>query len=312
MASIYGRPKLRIGVWKEAFAFPFRNFFTLLQFSLVPTLIVVAISVVMLHYAWPSSIPIDTAPVPEELERFLNPVHPALSVASFVATILALVIPVCIHRFIVLGEHPGWIFVRFGRYELAYAGAILVYVLVVLAIWMPIAAFIAASVSFGFVPAEIFTASGPLDPAVAGRLGMFVLLVAPGVLITIIVGCWIQARIALIFSDAAVAGRISLGVSWRAMKGNFWRFVAAVLILVLVSSVFWGVVGGVIFAVTANYFGFLSGFATSDPVQFANALYGTFLIYICLSPLYVFAFAMFVALISYVYADLVGARAAAR
>ena len=303
MASIYGRPKLRIGVWKEAFAFPFRNFFTLLQFSLVPMLIAVAVSAAILYYASPFNMPISTL---DELQRYTESKNTALNAISFVTTIFGLVIAVCIHRLIVRGERPGWIIVRFGRYEIAYAGAILVYILVILALLIPIVASVAASVFFGLVPAEVFTMSGPVAPDVAERLKVPGLLFALGVLVTVIVVWWVQVRLALIFPHAAVTGRISLGVSWKAMKGNFWRFVAAILILGLVSLLLWAVVGGAILALAVSYFGSFLSLAANDPAQIGNMLYVMLLAQICMLPLYVFGFSMFVALISYIYADLVG------
>ena len=302
MASVYGRPELRIGVWKEAFAFPFRNFFTLLQFSLMPTLIALALSLAILRYFLPSNMPT----TPEELQPYVEAVNSALNAINFVIVVFGLVVAVCIHRLIVSRERPGWIIVRFGRYEIAYAGAILVFTLVILALLVPLAAGIAASVFFGLVPAEVFTTSGPLDTAVAERLGIFGVLFALGIMVTVIVILWVEVRLALIFPHAAVTGQISLGVSWEAMKGNFGRFLAAILILGLISLVLLGVVGGAIFALATSYFVSFPAPATNDPAQMANMLYGVLLIQLCMMPLYVFGFSMFVALISYIYADLVG------
>lgn len=309
MATIYGRPKLRIGVWKEAFAFPFRNFFTLVQFSLVPTFIAVALSLAILYYAWPSNMPTGT---PEELKRFIDSLNPALNATDLVTVLFGLVIAVCIHRLIILGERPGWIIVRFGRYEIAYVGAFLVFILVTFVVMLPIFALIAAAAFFGLVPAEVFTTNGRLAPEVAQRLMVPGLLFGVGVVVTVIVAAWVQVRLALIFPHAAVTGRISLGVSWNAMKGNFWRYLAAALILGLVLFVLWVVVGGAIFAVVASYLLSSPQLAGNEPVQIGNSLYTALLVYICSLPLYIFGFSMFVAFISYAYADLVDARAAAR
>jgi hypothetical protein len=90
------------------------------------------------------------------------------------------------------------------------------------------------------------------------------------------------------------------------MKGNFWRFVAAVLILGLILWLLFAVIAGVVFAVGINYFAPMSGPSAGDPVQLGKMLYVTLVFPIVFLPVYMFAFSMIVALISYVYADLVG------
>ncbi len=54
-------------------------------------------------------------------------------------------------------------------------------------------------------------------------------------MVLFIVLLWPLIRLVLTFPHAAVVGEINFGVSWQAMKGNFWRFILIAIVTGLIS-----------------------------------------------------------------------------
>lgn len=116
-----------------------------------------------------------------------------------------------VHRLVLRQELVAGIPLRLRRYELAYAGTLIL--------------FAAAETLIVLIVGGIVSALGEPVPA----QWMVVLTAAAPVII--IVGIWVHIRLALIFPHAALTGRIDPRPSWRAMRGNVYRFFAGAVVL---------------------------------------------------------------------------------
>jgi hypothetical protein len=207
-----------------------------------------------------------------------------------------------IHRYIINEEDPGWVLFRFGRYELMY-------LLTGIVLFLCFALFILVAV-VGVTPilgvslnSEMWTRlqSGQSVPLPGPHGWFFALGVAVYCLFV-----WIAVRLVLMLPHAAVTGRLSFGVSWRAMKGNFWRFVlACILFALLVVAVVLLLSAGGYLAAQA-LFGFTLAPGQVAPEQ--SEAVATLLIayYAVMSVVWGFYFVQTVALISHTYAYLIG------
>jgi hypothetical protein len=226
--------KLRVGgTVKDALLFPFRHPLALLRLGLVPGLIAAAICYALFRAFWPVAAPFDSPQAKQEAFQALLLGWIGINV---VLGIVGVIVAVGIHRLIVNGEQPGWVLFRFGRYELAYAGALLA-VIIIYSIGPTLVGALLAALTGQDAPPLPSDGSPTAEQVLAWWEAInpfFILgLVVIGLLL------WLQIRLALIFPHAAVTGRISFGVPWRAMRGNFWRFVGAGLLLMLVLMSMW-------------------------------------------------------------------------
>jgi hypothetical protein len=295
MAATQHRRKLRIGRVKDALLFPFKNIMALLRLGLGPGAIAAALS-----YAIVTGYPIENADLrnPEAAERVMLSLLPVLIVTSLLSTLAMSIYAVGIHRLIIRGEQSDWVLFRFGRYEVAYFGAMLLFY----------AAYFLEQSALEFIVSQAFGGFGqPGRPAPAGVdasvLGMLtqpftaiaVILALTGVLI------WVHLRLALLFPHAAVTGTIAPLVSWRAMAGNSLRMLGALILLGLGAIVVWLVLGSTtLFAVS----GFLlSAGGRADDV--AGMVRTIAAVGVAVMPAIAILIAITVAFMSYVYKDLV-------
>lgn len=283
MADIGGNRKIHMNIVTKAVLFPFENLLGIIRLGLLPTLIATAVVYAVYRYTDPINWPPRSVQEIGQLTRSLLPLRVIASLSTiFVGTLVA----VGIHRLILRGERLDWTVIRFRKYELAYVS-------------IPLT-LLAASYIVPFISRLLGA------PDVTGFNGISYLYsgwyVHLAVFIFIVLWLWIYIRLALVFPHAAVTGEISFGKSWTAMKGNFWRFIGAVVLLgiimipvsVLFSSMFPALLT----------LGWKGGGANTggafDPI--GHMLVLTLL----MVPLNGVLLSMFVALISYIYKDLVG------
>ena len=207
----------KLGIIREAFAFPFMNVLSVTRISLMPWLITEVLYVTLSEFfpqlTWPlfpqlvmsrhSSGDVD----PFELIPDLIRAPITIIYYAFFA-----ILAVGIHRMIILHERPGWLIYRFGRYELAYA---VTFFLVSALIWVPILVFGQAVASFR-------------------SLGLYWLW--SGYVVYMLIWTVLAIKLLLIYPHAAVTGRISFPTAWAAMKGNFWHSLGVLIISYLLAA----------------------------------------------------------------------------
>jgi hypothetical protein len=273
MAGIQSGRKLPLSIVGQAALFPFKNFMAVARLGLLPALISAAIL-----YAASLAAPLIGA---QPLFRIL---------ALLLEVIVVSVVAVGIHRLILRAEQPEWAVPRFRDYELAYGATVMMFAAMSL-VMKGAVQYLAANPAaqgpvqlldklIGWLWSDLYIHL-LIRGASPGRIAIIVLLA--GVVI------WPAVRFALVFPHAAVTGQVSFGVSWAATRGNFWRLIGVIvllsIILYLLSMAFGLVIATVVLALK-NLLG-----------VFIVSLLG--LLWIGLQ------FSMFVALISYIYKDLI-------
>lgn len=292
--------KLPISVFWESFVFPFAHFGAVFRIFFFPTLLLIAIGGAILWYFSPPGADFST---PEGFQAYLLTMAPVLDFMNIILVIFGMMFAVHIHRYIVNQEDPGWVLFRFGRYELMYLlTAIVIFVSLILAI-------------LAIVLAVMLILGVSLDPEMWARLqsgGSVPLPMPQGWFIAaaVVLYCffiWIVVRLVLMLPHAAVAGRVSFAASWRAMKGNFWRFVLACLLFALLVMAVVLLLVGVGYLGIQTFFGWvLTPGAQVAPEQLGAVMAVIVTSYALMAVIWIFYFSMTVALISYAYAYLIG------
>lgn len=287
MVGIQGDRKIHMNLAIQAVMFAFKNLTGLIRLGLIPAILAGAV----VYAAYGAIGPIKWPPQSiEEFQQFWQFVFPLNVLLSVCSAVVGTFVAVGIHRLILHGERPAWTLMRIRKYELAYCTIglemlVVSYVLRVL------------GQAVGLFPKPVdFTAVG-------AKLAPFSVHALFGVIISVILGglmLWIYMRLILIFPHAALTGEISFRKAWAAIKGNFWRFVGALFLLGLVTMPIYGIlVFGIEFPLIRLLGGGVNANA-SDPIS-AMLLFG-----LVSTPIQGLMFSMFIALISYIYRDLVG------
>jgi hypothetical protein len=287
MASVQGNRKIHMDLVIKAVIFPFNNILGIIRLGLVPTLI--ASGVIYAAYRAIGPIKWPTQSI-GELGQLTQVLLPLSALLSFCSAIVGTLVAVGIHRLILHGERPAWTVIRIRKYELAY-GAI---VLTILAAAYALDA--AGRFIFGFPkPGDLAVIASKLDAPGTRALIAAVAMIGGGLFL------WIYVRLILVFPHAALTGEISARKAWAAMRGNFWRFVGASLLLGLISLpihmvYLWGIHLPLIHWLEGGRVGIGN---TSDPIS-------TMLVFGLISiPVRGLVVSMFIALVSYVYKHLV-------
>jgi len=300
MADAQNRRKIRIGRVKDAIVFPFANVGSLVKLALFPIIIAAIASYAVLRAFWPTDIVVT---MQEDVPRFMQAISPAINIIYLLALAVSAIVAVGIHRFIIRDEQPGWVIARFRWYELAYLLAPLVFGIMQLGLMIVVALAVLAAAAI-IDPSLVGTLLG--DPSAIQNLegqqvpaGLAVVF-AIGFFVLFVLIAWIGVRLTLMLPHAAVTGSLSPATSWRAMKGNFWRFfltallfgLGAILPAVLLTSL-------LMFAVSSAALGSDVGNTGTFPPGFIA-------VWAIPTLVYVLVFSMAVALLSYTYKDLVG------
>jgi hypothetical protein len=295
MTQAVNRRKLPIGLFWEAFRFPFAHFGAVFRIFFIPTLLLIAIMIAAVWYFAPQGMDVSS---PENIEFYLKSASPTLDILNIVFVLLTMMLAVHLHRYIVNGEDPGWVIFRFGRYELMY-------LLTTIVIGLCIGLVVLIVVIGGLLLLGL-----PVDPQAwtATQPGQPVLPPPPAWLWTVgvvfyVLFIWVMVRLVLMLPHAAVTGRLSFSVSWRAMKGNFWRFLFAGLLFSLIVAVAVLVLFGSASVALQTFSATLVPGAQVPPEQFVAMIS---LLTAISAVFWVFYFSMAVAFISYAYAHLIG------
>jgi hypothetical protein len=272
MAGIQSGRKLPLSIVGQAALFPFKNFMAVARLGLLPALIWAAIL-----YAASLTAPLIGA-------------QPLRILTLLLEVIVVSVVAVGIHRLILRAEQPEWAVPRFRDYELAYGATVMMFAAMTL-VMKGAVQYLAANPAaqglvqlldklIGWLWSDLYIHL-LIRGASPGRIAIIVLLA--GVVI------WPAVRFALVFPHAAVTGQVSFGVSWAAMRGNFWRLIGVTVLLSLILYLPFMAFGWVIATVLIALKGFLGIFILSVLGLLWKGL----------------QFSMFVALISYIYKDLI-------
>ncbi|WP_088344499.1 MULTISPECIES: hypothetical protein [Rhodomicrobium] len=284
-------PDWSVSAPKDAGTFPSRHRGALLRLALVPALLgLVATCGLLLYFG---GIPGQAAPLgfrdwPVGLRLTLLLLRQFAGVLLLVLPILlaAAIIGTGVQRLAVLGEMPGWVIVRFRKYERAY---LLVMLLTIAATGIALAAFSSMSLT-----AAHRSAGGLPSPS-----GLVIPVLAIGALFG-------QTRLMLMAPHAAVTGRISLATSWAAMRGNMiratwarlalsWRILLILLAMIAVSLVT---------QLASTLFQTVTGSGALHQIRGA-------LIFAAILAALVYLYAIYAALAGYAYKELIGTQAQA-
>jgi hypothetical protein len=288
MADAQIRRKLRIGRLNDALAFPFQNSLPLLRLGLIPGLAVIVFNVaafsLLPRYASAVISLEDARRAAENYQLFYW-----LWMGVWFFAIAVFFVGVC--RLILRGERPGWL-PRFRRYELAFLTALAL--LALLGALYGMAGYAVLS------PLDAYLEQQP-DPASAMLLAAALVEFAVWLLMI-----FLYVRLALLLPHATATGVISPAVSWRGTRGNFWRFVLAFLLLLLIAAALWMGLGLVSMVAVAMVEGVLGVLAPGGGVLRGAPLLGTMAIWmLILAPMIGIILAMVMAFLAYAYKDLV-------
>lgn len=218
--------KLPISIAWRSFGYVLRNFGSVMKIGFLPLLLVVAVYTLAFIYFPPEMVNVGGQMVPSQqlwLSLAITPIN-LLAMTMFV---------VGVHRLAVLNERPlGFFYIRFQREELRYF-----IVAVVLAV-----VFIALVAAVTTLTLMVVEFEGAAIPGMSNEMQLgYIIYVALFVLLF-----WPLIRIILTFPHAAVAGQIDIGVSWRAMRGNFWRFVLISLMVAVLAMIIYIITASII------------------------------------------------------------------
>ncbi len=207
--------RLPLNIPLRAVAFVWTNFGAVIRIGLIPLIVLVAAQIGFTIYFQPATVLAGA-------QRVVEPNWEVTIIWSLIGTVLGAIFAVGIHRFAIMGEsRSGFFYFRLQREELIYILAGLIILFSNLFVFWAIASF----VYFGFQHA-IYGIQNNANAVLETALPTAIIL-------TIILLSWPVIRLALIFPHAAIAGELNFSLSWHAMKGHFWRFIANILILIL-------------------------------------------------------------------------------
>src|SRR5262245_4080740 len=153
-------------------------------------------------------------------------------IAIYVATFLGTaIVAVALHRVILLGDRkPGhFLHIALGKVELLFA-------LLPIILMVPIV----------IVMALVLGAALLLKSS--GGINVILALLSPAWLFVLV-------RIELVFPIAVLEGRYNFSESWSLTRGNFWRILGLWLLVLIPFLIVFGVIGGVISAMTFPFVG---------------------------------------------------------
>jgi hypothetical protein len=208
--------KLPVGIGVKSFEYVLRNFGSVMRIGFLPLLLVLAVYILAFVYFPPQLVT-----TPEGVQVMQQEWWVSLAITP-VQLLASTMFVVGVHRLAVLDERPSSFFhLRFEREEVRYLLTGIILAAVFMALVAVITGFVIAV--YGDQIQQLAMPGMPAELVVAYLAYVVLFLLA----------LWPLSRIILAFPHAAVAGRIDFGVSWRAMKGNFWHMV---LIFIIVSA----------------------------------------------------------------------------
>lgn len=272
MAGIQSGRKLSLDALWQAVSFPFKNAIAVVRLGLLPVLI----SAVILY----------TASLMAPLIGGRSLLH---IIRLMLDLVVASVVAVGIHRLILRTEQPEWTILRYRNYEIAYGATVLIFAGMTVAVRGVIQSLAASPVERGLIE-SLGRLIGWISPQL--YIQLLVKGLSPGLvaIVVLLIGAviWPTVRLALVFPHAAVTGQLSFSESWAMTRGNVWRLIGLIVLLAIIVCLIMAL--GLV--ITSTFF------ALNGPLGFVIFS----LLDLVLGGL---QFSMFVALISYIYKDLI-------
>lgn len=272
MAGIQSGRKLSLDALWQAVSFPFENAMAVVRLGLLPVLI----SAVILY----------TASLMAPLIGGRSLLH---IIRLMLDLVVASVVAVGIHRLILRTEQPEWTILRYRNYEIAYGATVLIFAGMTVAVKGVIQSLAASPVERGLIE-SLGRLIGWISPQL--YIQLLVKGLSPGLvaIVVLLIGAviWPTVRLALVFPHAAVTGQLSFSESWAMTRGNVWRLIGLMVLLAIIVYLIMAL--GLV--ITSTFF------ALNGPLGFVIFS----LLDLVLGGL---QFSMFVALISYIYKDLI-------
>lgn len=272
MAGIQSGRKLSLDALWQAVSFPFKNAMAVVRLGLLPVLI----SAVILY----------TASLMAPLIGGRSLLH---IIRLMLDLVVASVVAVGIHRLILRTEQPEWTILRYRNYEIAYGATVLIFAGMTVAVRGVIQSLAASPVERGLIE-SLGRLIGWISPQL--YIQLLVKGLSPGLvaIVVLLIGAviWPTVRLALVFPHAAVTGQLSFSESWAMTRGNVWRLIGLIVLLAIIVCLIMAL--GLV--ITSTFF------ALNGPLGFVIFS----LLDLVLGGL---QFSMFVALISYIYKDLI-------
>lgn len=224
------RGKLPISIAWRAFGYVFRNFGAVVRVGFIPLLLTVSIYALIFIYFPPQAEYINGQP--REVPNI-----PIAIVHMLINILISTMFVVGIHRLAILNERPPSLFyIRFQREEIKYLVTALITVIGFFLLFAIIGGLgYLAVMGVGLQEVADYFQSPEILAFFTSPLG-----IATGIALyiaIILLVMWPAARLILAFPHAAITGKIDFGLSWRTMRGNYWRYIAAVLIFSLIAIV---------------------------------------------------------------------------
>lgn len=272
MAGIQNGRKLSLDALWQAVSFPFKNAMAVVRLGLLPVLI--------------SALILYTASLMAPLIGGRSLLH---IIRLMLDLVVASVVAVGIHRLILRTEQPEWTILRYRNYEIAYGATVLIFAGMTVAVRGVIQSLAASPVERGLIE-SLGRLIGWISPQL--YIQLLVKGLSPGLvaIVVLLIGAviWPTVRLALVFPHAAVTGQLSFSESWAMTRGNVWRLIGLIVLLAIIVCLIMAL--GLV--ITSTFF------ALNGPLGFVIFS----LLDLVLGGL---QFSMFVALISYIYKDLI-------
>ena len=230
MAAASRMPDNKIQIWSmtaQSYGFLLRHPGALIRVGWLPLLALFGLNLLFDAYApWPQTI--------DPVAMF--PRFGSLSANLLGHTLIAAVVLVTWHRFVLFGQTPGRgvLGIRLGRRELLYTGMWLLLCLLFLFVFS-LGALLFLAVGFGGMLGthQALIVAGSAGAVPLGQKTQFIVLTAISAFGAFLCGCYATCRLSLALPALATDKTSSFGHAWQISGGNGWRLVASFLLVML-------------------------------------------------------------------------------
>lgn len=220
----------KIQIWSmamQSYGFLLRHPGALLRVGWLPLLMLFGFNLLFDAYApWPKTV--------DPVAMF--PRFGGLSANLLGHTLVAAVVLVTWHRFVLFGQTPGSgvLGIRLGRRELLYMGMWLLLCLLFLFVFS-LGALVFIAVGFGGMLGthQALVIAGSAGAVPLGQKAQFIVLAALSAFGAFLCGCYATCRLSLALPALATDKKPSFGHAWQISNGKGWRLVAAFLLVML-------------------------------------------------------------------------------
>lgn len=220
----------KIRIWSmamQSYGFLLRHPGALVRVGWLPLLALFGLNLLFDAYApWPKTV--------DPVAMF--PRFGSLSANLLGHTLVAAVVLVTWHRFVLFGQTPGngVLGIRLGRRELRYMGMWLLLSLLFLFVFS-LGTLVFIAVGFGGMMGthQALVIAGSAGAVPLGQKAQFIVLQVIAVIGAFLCACYATCRLSLTLPALATDKKSSFGHAWQISGGNGWRLVAAFLLVML-------------------------------------------------------------------------------